>query len=393
MTARFLRGPARARVPGGVPGRPHARAATVPVLRARTAAVVCALLVLQLGTLLAPAHACGCGAVVPERGRVVAVAREESVVRWDGREEQLVMSLTVSGDAGRAAWIVPVPHRATVGLADPALFTRLEAATAPVRRTRHHFWPRDDDWPLDTGGGHAVGAPPPLPGVGVTGRQRLGAFDVARLTATDPAALTGWLDRHGFALPPRLSQALGPYVRHRWEYVAVRLAPRSAAAAPLRGTLDPLRLTFRSARPVYPMRLSRLARAPQSLGLYVLAAHRMEPASAIGGERPRTTFAGRVADRSGPLADLARGTPYLTAVHQEFPSPASITGDHLLRRAAADAPVRQVIYEDRLRTLAGLPAWLLTVAGALLLALAATAAPTLRRGTDRGAEPSVSIAS
>ncbi|MFJ9421091.1 DUF2330 domain-containing protein [Streptomyces sp. NPDC101249] len=384
MAARFPHGPARARVP--VPPRPRAARS-----RARALAVACLLLAVQLGSLLAPAWACGCG-VVPEGGRVVTVAREESAVRWDGREEQIVMSLTVAGDAGRAAWVVPVPHRATVGPADPALFTRLAAATAPVRRTRHHFWPRDDDWPLVTGGARSVPGPPPFPGVGVVGRQRLGALDVARLTATDPAALERWLARNGFTLPPRLAAALEPYVARRWEYVAVRVAP-GAGAAPLRGTLDPLRLVFRSARPVYPMRLSRLAREPQSLALYVLAAHRMEPVSAIGGERPRTTFAGRVTDRSGPLAELARGTPYLTAVHQEFPSPASIDDDHVLRGAAADTPVRQVVYEDRLRTLAGLPAWLLTLGGALLLALAAAAGPALRRARDPAARTSVSIAS
>jgi hypothetical protein len=69
------------------------------------------------------------------------------------------------------------------------------------------------------------------------------------------------------------------------------------------------------------MRLSRLAAGPQSLGLYVLAEHRMEPRSRIGGERPRVTFAGRVeAADAGPLARLAQGTPYLTALAQESPS-------------------------------------------------------------------------
>lgn len=349
--------------------------------RARVVAVVLALLATQAATLLAPAHACGCGAMIPGAGERVAVDREESLVRWDGRREQIVMRLTVGGDAERAAWIMPVPNRATVRLGDPALFDALHSVTAPVTRDRYHFWPQDGDWPLGSGGdGHAGGPPGARAGapVGVVGRQRLGPFDVARLTATDPEALDGWLDTNGFALPPRLEGALRPYVDRRWEYVAVRLTPESTGDR-LAGDLDPLHLSFAATEPVYPMRLSRLARTPQSLGLYVLAGHRMEPASRIGGEHPRVTYAGRVNARSGPLAELTSGTPYLTAIGQEFPHPEAISADHVLRQAPTDDSFQQVIYEDHLRTVAGIPAWLLTVAGSLLVTVTAVSVFLVRR--------------
>ncbi|MEU6381410.1 DUF2330 domain-containing protein [Streptomyces sp. NPDC046909] len=352
--------------------------------RRRVLAVVVALLATQLGSLVAPAYACGCGAMIPDTARRVGVAREVSVVRWDGTQEQIVMRLTVDGDSDRAAWVMPVPRRATVKLGDPALFDQLDAAAAPVHRERYHFWPEDGDWPLVSGdGGPRTGAPPGAgigaqPPVDVVDRQKLGPFDVARLTATDPNALGTWLNTNGFTLPPRLSGALQPYVKNRWEYVAVRLAPETPGTV-LRGALDPLHLTFSADRPVYPMRLSRLARTPQSLGLYVLAPHRMEPASAIGGERPRVTFAGKVTAKSGPLAELAQGTPFLTAVGQEFPTPSLIDGDHVLRRAASDTAFQQVIYEDRLRKVAGIPAWLLTVVGGLALVVTAVTLPVVRR--------------
>lgn len=358
--------------------------------RGRVLTVALALLALQLGQFVAPAWACGCGAMVPGDARRVTVGREESVVRWDGVREQVVMRLTVGGDAERVAWIMPVPGRATVRLGDPGLFDELHDVTAPVHRERRHFWPQDGDWPLVTGDGTAGRPRPPwagnAPPVSVVGRQRLGPFDVARLTATDPGALGGWLDRNGFTLPPRLTGALRPYVQKRWEYVAVKLAPQSPGEQ-LTGTLDPLHLTFRADEPVYPMRLSRLAETSQSLGLYVLAAHRMEPASRIGGERPRVTYAGRVAATSGPLAELASGTPFLTAIGQEFPHPERISGDHVLRRAPADDTFQQVIHEDRLRTVAGIPAWLLTVTGALTLAVATAAAFAVRRSRRRDRLP------
>ncbi|MZD08196.1 DUF2330 domain-containing protein [Streptomyces sp. SID5785] len=342
--------------------------------RTRAALITLAALLFQLLAVTAPANACGCGAMVPRTGERITVDEETSALRWDGRTEQIVMRLAVHGDGHDVAWVMPVPHRATVKLGDPGLFTALAGATAPELRTRHYFWPRTGDWPFDGGNGDGAAAGAPAPsagsGVGVVGRERLGPFDVARLTATDPHALAGWLDDHGFALPARLDRALRPYVDQGWEYVAIRLAPTAGDGTALTGRLDPLHLTFASERPVYPMRLSRLARTAQHLDLYVLADHRMEPRSAIGGGAPRVTFAGKVTDTSGPLAELATGAPYLTAYAQDFPTPSRIDADHTLRRAADDTPYRQVEYENELLTVGpDLPLWLLTVLGTTAAAL------------------------
>lgn len=354
-------------------------------IRRRAGLLLFALLATQLGSLVSPAYACGYGAMVPDGTSRFGVSREASVVRWDGRTEQVAMRFTVGGDAKRAAWIMPVPGRATVRLGDGGLFSQLVDLTGPEYRTRSYFWPRRGDWPLDSGRGDAAGATPPgsgEPRVGVVGRERLGDFDVARLTATDPEALGDWLEANGFVLPDRLSAELEPYVDQRWEYVAVRLAPREPGAT-LRGTLDPLLIRFESDRLVYPMRLSRLAATAQSLGLYVLAEHRMEPVSAIGGNAPEVTFAGRITP-TGPVAEFAGAEPvFLTAIDQSFPVPSRIDGDHELRAAAADAPYRRVEYTDELLTAGGVPVWILALAGALAVAAALAAVLTalrLRRG-------------
>ncbi|MFD8986683.1 DUF2330 domain-containing protein [Streptomyces goshikiensis] len=355
-------------------------------MRRRIAAVLFALLATQLGSLISPAYACGCGAMIPDRMARIGVDRETSVVRWDGRAEQIVMRFTVAGDAKRAAWIMPVPNRAAVELGDAAVFDQLATLTRPERKTRTHFWPRERDWPFSAGSRDGVGAPLPgagAPAVGVVGRERLGDFDVARLTATDPHALRDWLRSNGFELPDRLSTELRPYVDQKWEYVAVRLAPREPGT-PLRGTLDPLRIRFDSDRLVYPMRLSRMARTAQSLGLYVLADHRMEPSSPIGGDAPEVTFAGTVTPQ-GPLAGLTDGKPaFLTAIDQRFPEPGRIDGDHELRRTAADTPYRRAVYRDELLTAGGIPVWLLTAGGALAAVTAAGLAAGLRIRRTRG---------
>jgi hypothetical protein len=338
------------------------------VARSRALVLVMLLLAAQLVALAWPAYACGCGGMVPPEQSRIAVGQESSVVRWDGETEDIVMRLSVSGDAEEAAWIMPVPHRATVRLGNWKIFSDLSRITTPEVRERSYFWPRSGDWPLVESDGNATGAAPE-DGAGVrdVGRQRLGPFDVARLTATDPDALSGWLDDNGFALPPRLAKELKPYVEQKWEYVAVKLVPSERDRA-LDGPLDPLHLTFKSDRLVYPMRLSRAAREAQYLRLYVLAPHRMQPRSDIGGDKPDLLYAGRLDEQEGvqrPLSELAGEETYLTAFDQSFPVPARINGDHELRPASSDSAFHKVEYDDELLRWGGVPAWLVTVMAAV----------------------------
>ncbi|WP_052499065.1 DUF2330 domain-containing protein [Streptomyces vietnamensis] len=349
--------------------------------------IVIALLALQLGSLVAPAYACGCGAMIPDKAQRIGVDREESAVRWDGHDETVVMRFNVHGNAERAAWIMPVPGRADVRLGDPALFDELDRLAEPEQRDRYYFWPRGGDWPFDVTNGDGAAAAPPGAGsgVGVVGRERLGPFDVARLTATDPEALGDWLHTNGFELPERLTGALRPYVERKWEYVAVRLAPQEQGAI-LYGELTPLRIAFASPELVYPMRLSRLARTPQTLGLYVLAEHRMEPRSPIGGDRPEVTFADRIERPEGAVAGLTGDAPVrLTILEQHFPHPERIDDDHHLR-TVADTSYREIEYTDRLLTIGGgIPVWLLAVgAGLLSAALFAVRVKRRRSGRDTG---------
>ncbi len=79
----------------------------------------------------APAFACGCGAYIPAEGDA-SVVREQALIHWDGRTEDIVMGLSVEGRSEEAAWILPVPSRATVKLADPRLFDELHELTKPL---------------------------------------------------------------------------------------------------------------------------------------------------------------------------------------------------------------------------------------------------------------------
>lgn len=340
--------------------------------------IVVAAVALAGLTLLRPSWACGCGALVTSADSRVDVARETSIVRYDAGREQIVMRLSVRSQAKDAAWLMPTPSRARVTLGESTWFDELDRLTEPAVERHRHWLPR-----LHTGGPSFAGAPRrPDDAVGVLGRQRLGPFEVTTLSAGDSRALAAWLTSHGYHLPGRLAEALRPYVAEHWTYTAIKLVPEHGS---LTGDLDPLRVEFAAGAPVYPIRLSRLARTPQSVHLYVLAPHR------VGVPRVgmATTYAGRVTPAQvaspGLRAVLGDGA-FLTELSGEGIPPSAFTDD-LRFGYTTDTPYRQVRTVDGgLVEFLGVPAFLwpavLAVAGlGLATVIPARRAARARRGT------------
>ena len=225
------------------------------------------------------AYACGCGIYIPREGDA-NVAQERALVRWDGRREDIVMSLGVLGESSEAAIILPIPSRADVKLAPSNLFDELAEMTKPLVRDQV-------EWTFGFGVGSsampdAVGGAPR--GVNVLSRQNVGPFDVANLAATDKNALKNWLDENGFQLDASVIDLMQPYVDENWTFVAVRMRPENAGQE-LGGELQPLWISFDSNELVYPMRASANAENSQQLFLYILADHRIEKQNAFGDSR------------------------------------------------------------------------------------------------------------
>lgn len=315
-----------------------------------------------------PSWACGCGALVTRTDSGVEVAQETSIVRYDGEREQIVMRLSVHSQAHDAAWVMPTPTRATVTLGEQAWFGQLDSLTTAKIVKRHHWFPKLDG---DNAGGPMIGAAPSR--VSVLSEQRLGPFQVATLRG-EASAVAGWLTAHGYRLKPRLGQALAAY--RGWTFTAVKLAPEKAAT--LTGELDPLRITFPSHDLIYPIRLSRLAKTPQAVHLYVLAPHRVTVAPIT----MHTTYAGRITPgqvASPTLRGLLGGPEFLTELVQQGIQPTAFTDDlHLTY--AGDTPYREVEYtQGGLVMFAGVPAFLWLLGSPVLLALAVLAVLLGRR--------------
>ncbi|WP_123029445.1 DUF2330 domain-containing protein [Mycolicibacterium stellerae] len=348
----------------------------------RAVGVVVVLVLAGLSTgIAAPAWACGCGAYIPSQ-QGASVVDERALIAWDGSREDILMALRVTGSSDSAAWVMPVPSAAQVSLGEAEAFTELGRLTAPRIEYRDSWWPTFD-WL--TAGGPSEGAlagSPPGAGVNVLDHQRIGPFDVTRLAAHDATALAKWLTDNGFPQPDGIDANLAPYVADQWETVAVKLAP-AADGESLTGDLQPLRLSFASDRVIYPMRLSRSASTPQTVDLYVLAEHRMDPTSLpVTGNAPTLEFAGRIegTDVSPALADFVSDGAFLTRWNNVILEPEMIDGDYIFAQADADTAYQRVVYRTRNRgDLTGLT--LLVLVGCFGIGLTVL---LVRRSANRG---------
>lgn len=316
----------------------------------RLARSVCTVIVVFLGGLVsnvaAPAWACGCGAYIPDRAGA-AVTDERALIAWDGTTQDILMSFNVSGSSDKAAWVMPVPSAADVSLGEAEVFDEIRRLTGPRVEYRDSWWPTlpwlsSDTAPMEAGA-------PAGASVNVLDRRRIGPFEVTRLAANDPSALAVWLADKGFPHPDGLDTNLAPYVTDGWEIVAIQLAAASKGES-LTGDLQPLKLSFRSDKVIYPMRLSSSATTPQTIDLSILADHRMDPAAVpVAGGQPVLEYAGHIqrADVSPALASLVPEGAFLTRWHDYIGKPALINGDYIFEQAASDTTYQQVIYRTR----------------------------------------------
>ncbi|HQX17608.1 MAG TPA: DUF2330 domain-containing protein [Anaerolineales bacterium] len=310
---------------------------------------------MSMALAVTPAEACGCGIYFPLEGEA-SVSEEHVLIRWDGKTEDIVMTLGVLGSSSEAAVVFPVPARAEVQLADAEIFDALQELTKPIVEKQIALFPM-------------VGGTDGAPGgaaVTLLERQTLGPFDVSTLAATDADALGNWLAENGYNLAPEVAAALEPYVQQNWYYVAVRLSP-GAGSNELTGELDPLWITFDYDKIVYPMRLSALARDSLTVFMYVLADHRVQKPMSYGYEDVQ--YADWIdpasLENDSPLASFVTKKMFLTKIVEDIHQPETITDDYVFEFAASDETYHIVRYEY-MYGIAGIPFFILIPGGILL---------------------------
>ena len=229
----------------------------------RTSLIVATALCLTI-VFARAAHADGC--MFPrqedwkrlrERALINEVDQKAVVMFRDGKED-LIISPSFQGEAAGFAWVVPVPTRPQVAIVKGALFHELAELVMPRPPVVAH---------RETA---RAAAPARKSAVQVLERKTVGAYDVSVLSATDGQALVKWLTANRYYLPQKAVRPIQGYVKDKWTFVACRIKAPQSARGLRSGTLAPLRLTFATRRPVYPMRLSQVNPESFKVLLYVL---------------------------------------------------------------------------------------------------------------------------
>jgi len=112
--------------------------------------------------------------------------------------------------------------------------------------------------------------------VSILDRKIVGTFETTTIASHNPKALQTWLSENGYSIPTNSEPVITGYVKGGWVFVAAKV--RRDNVAPDTSTPHPLSFTFKTDKPVYPMRLTGLNGHPLSVELYVFGPARAQAA-------------------------------------------------------------------------------------------------------------------
>ncbi|HEY4951966.1 MAG TPA: DUF2330 domain-containing protein [Verrucomicrobiae bacterium] len=108
--------------------------------------------------------------------------------------------------------------------------------------------------------------------VSILDRKLVGIFETTTITSHDPKALADWLRDNGFVVSENMQPVIESYVKDGWVFVATKVRRDHANLETT--TPHPLSFTFKTDRPVYPMRLTGLDSDPLKVDLYIFGSAR-----------------------------------------------------------------------------------------------------------------------
>jgi len=206
------------------------------------------------------------GGLFGKGGRDISEPEQKAVIFFHAGMEELVLSVRYDGASEDFAWLVPTPGVPSVEESDTNLFWLMSEITpTPAGYGWEYLNERHKGQMMDSAG------------VDVIDELTVGAFDLTVLRADDAGDLRSWLEERGFAYDEEAEEVLADYIERDWCFTAMRINPSFQDPDSgyieyelSEGVIDPLRFTFETPEPVYPLRISSLNPGTTEVLLYVL---------------------------------------------------------------------------------------------------------------------------
>lgn len=292
------------------------------------------------------------------RGKPVVNADQSVIIIWDAAagKQHFVRRASFRSEEEDVGFLVPTPARPELSESGDAAFQTMEQITAP---------------PPESGGGFPIGcsATPKAARsyVRVVEEKSVAGFHATVLQAGSAAALTAWLGQHGYQFSPAVEEWARPYVDQGWMITAMRVEKGKEERAAQKVSASALRMSFSTARPLFPYRepastadAASLKAPSRLLRIFLVAEKRYDGALEGGGRwSGHTEWSGKItaAERASLLKDLALPAttgpdvwhitkfddiwPYAKATGDLYFSPASSQKE--VGRASPSSPVRNMI--------------------------------------------------
>lgn len=230
-----------------------------------------------------PAPAC-CPVTPP--GKPVVNADQTVVILWDPatKTEHFIRRASFKSDADDFGFLIPTPAQPELNESGDAVFPYLEKLTEPEILTKTR--------PKGSGGCTCSDHPADFSRVSdkmanasvvVLQEKNVAGFKAQVLEANSAQALTGWLNKNGYAFSPEVEAWAKPYVEAGWKITALKVEKAKGDTTEKKVAAKSLRLSFKTDRPLFPYREPDSKNMASSLG----ATHRLLRIYFIGDSRYR----------------------------------------------------------------------------------------------------------
>jgi hypothetical protein len=196
---------------------------------------------------------------------------QEAIILFHGSEtaggavEDLVLKISVQGDAKAFGWIVPFPAEPEMAKEDPKLFQELhDYVEARLYANRAKAAPARD--------GAVPAAPPAAPEpVEVLVRKIVGAYDIAVVRENVAGGLAAWLEKEKFRAPENAGDVIGYYRKKGYVFACLKVSEAELDKdRPV--DLHPVSFTFKTGGRdgiYFPMKMTGLQTSPFDVNLHV----------------------------------------------------------------------------------------------------------------------------